>query len=178
MHTKSFLSRQLLCGRYLHPYSILGVGLAILAQDTCKQMITLSSMKESPYSWGPRQDTKEPYLPFVERLLADIEKQVFDAGLHDALVKQLARDNANADCQKIIDALPGDLSLDDMIQLLLLNMMSHEYIEFSWMDFGSVGDYRGGFCEKLQEASPMSDRANASWLQDGPTLGQGRANQE
>ncbi|KAK4824797.1 hypothetical protein QYF61_019465 [Mycteria americana] len=40
-----------------------------------------------------------------------------------------------------------------------------------------VGGYRGGFCEKLLEASPMSDRANAGWLQDGPTTGQGRANQ-
>ncbi|KAJ7423429.1 hypothetical protein BTVI_09727 [Pitangus sulphuratus] len=63
-----------------------------------------------------RQDTKEPYLPFVERLLAAIEKQVYDASLREVLVKQLARDNANADCQKIIDALPGDPSLDDMVQ--------------------------------------------------------------
>jgi len=29
-----------------------------------------------------------------------------------------------------------------------------------------VGGYRGGFCEKLREASPMSDRASASQLQD------------
>jgi len=26
------------------------------------------------------------------------------------------------------------------------------------------GLYRDGFCEKLLEASPMSDRANARWL--------------
>ncbi|GAB0207921.1 interleukin-15 [Grus japonensis] len=39
------------------------------------------------------------------------------------------------------------------------------------------GIYRGGFCEKLLEASPVSDRANASRLQDGPTTGQGQANQ-
>ncbi|KAK4819036.1 hypothetical protein QYF61_024401 [Mycteria americana] len=37
--------------------------------------------------------------------------------------------------------------------------------------------YRGGFCEKLLEASPTSDKANASWFQDGPTAGQGRAHQ-
>ena len=30
------------------------------------------------------------------------------------------------------------------------------------------GGHSGGFCEKLLEASPMSDRANASWLQDVP----------
>ena len=26
------------------------------------------------------------------------------------------------------------------------------------------GGYRDGFCGKLLEASPLSDRANASWL--------------
>jgi len=39
------------------------------------------------------------------------------------------------------------------------------------------GGYRGGFCEKLPEASPMSDKASASQLQDGPTAGQGQAKQ-
>ena len=41
-----------------------------------------------------------------------------------------------------------------------------------------VGGYKGGFCAKLLEASPMFDRANASWLQDGHTAGQGQANQQ
>ena len=36
-----------------------------------------------------------------------------------------------------------------------------------------AGGYRCGFCEKLLEASPVSDRANASLLQDGPAAGQG-----
>jgi len=31
----------------------------------------------------------------------------------------------------------------------------------------------GDFCDKLLEASPVSDRANASWLLDRPTTGQG-----
>ena len=39
------------------------------------------------------------------------------------------------------------------------------------------GGYRGGFCEKLLEAPPVSDRANASRLQDGPATGQGQAKQ-
>jgi len=30
-----------------------------------------------------------------------------------------------------------------------------------------TGGYRGGFCEKLLEASPVSGTANASQLQDG-----------
>ena len=37
--------------------------------------------------------------------------------------------------------------------------------------------YRGGFCEKLLEASPVSDRANASRLQDEPATSQGQAHQ-
>ena len=32
---------------------------------------------------------------------------------------------------------------------------------------------RRGFCEKLSEASPMSYRPNATWLQDGSAAGQG-----
>ena len=36
-----------------------------------------------------------------------------------------------------------------------------------------VGVCRGVFCEKLLEASPVPDRANASWLPDGPAAGQG-----
>ncbi|TRZ07899.1 hypothetical protein HGM15179_019210 [Zosterops borbonicus] len=38
--------------------------------------------------------------------------------------------------------------------------------------------YKSGFCEKLPEASPMPNRANASWLQERPATGQGQANQE
>lgn len=33
-----------------------------------------------------------------------------------------------------------------------------------------AGDERGSFCEKLPEASTY-DRANAGWIQDGPTTG-------
>lgn len=40
-----------------------------------------------------------------------------------------------------------------------------------------VGGYKGGFCEELLEASPMSDRSSASWVQDGPAARQGQAHQ-
>jgi len=44
-----------------------------------------------------------------------------------------------------------------------------ECIGLALQGFGSghVG-CKGGFCEKLLEAVPMSDRANAGWLQDRP----------
>ncbi|GAB0208611.1 hypothetical protein GRJ2_003326800 [Grus japonensis] len=49
--------------------------------------------------------------------------------------------------------------------------------QFAPEGFGSGRGYRGGFCEKLLEASPVSDGANASRLQDGSAPGQGQANQ-
>lgn len=41
-----------------------------------------------------------------------------------------------------------------------------------------LGDYRSGICEKMPEASPMSNRAKTSELQDGPTNGQGQIHQQ
>lgn len=46
---------------------------------------------------------------------------------------------------------------------------------FAWQYFNGGGGYRDGFCEKILKASPMSNRANVSRLQDGPTVGQGSA---
>uniref|UniRef100_A0A8C5X7Z7 CCHC-type domain-containing protein n=1 Tax=Malurus cyaneus samueli TaxID=2593467 RepID=A0A8C5X7Z7_9PASS len=61
------------------------------------------------------QGTKEPFLPFVEKIAAAIERQVEDDNLRQLLVKQLARDNANEDCRKVIDSLPGDPSVSNMV---------------------------------------------------------------
>ena len=46
-------------------------------------------------------------------------------------------------------------------------------IGFAWQWFGSRGGYRSGFCEKLLEASPIFNKANASQLQVRLTAGQG-----
>ena len=53
--------------------------------------------------------------------------------------------------------------------------------EFYWVcmtGFSEARVYRSGFCGQLLEASPVSDRANASQLQDRPITGQGRAHQQ
>lgn len=50
-------------------------------------------------------------------------------------------------------------------------------LSISVLDFGRDG-YRGGLCEKLPGSSSMSDRVNASWLQDRPVPGQGQVNQQ
>lgn len=36
-----------------------------------------------------------------------------------------------------------------------------------------AGGYRDDICEKVPEASLVSNRTNSTWLQDGPTAGQG-----
>lgn len=51
------------------------------------------------------------------------------------------------------------------------------YIGFAWQGFGS-GDYRGGFSDKLLEASPMSNAADASWLQGRLITGKGQVHQQ
>ncbi|KAM9590809.1 endogenous retrovirus group K member 5 Gag polyprotein-like [Morphnus guianensis] len=61
------------------------------------------------------QGPKEPFLQFVEKISAALDKQVEDEGLRQMLCKQLAKDNANEDCEKIIQALPGDPSIPDMV---------------------------------------------------------------
>ncbi|KAF4803531.1 hypothetical protein TURU_015347 [Turdus rufiventris] len=62
------------------------------------------------------QGPREPFLQFVEKIAAALEKQVEDDTPRQLLCKQLARDNANVDCFKIIQSLPGDPSLTHMVQ--------------------------------------------------------------
>lgn len=63
-----------------------------------------------------QQGIKEPYLQFIERLQDAMEKQITNIEARNHLILQLARDNANEDCQKIIELLPNEsLSLNDMI---------------------------------------------------------------
>lgn len=62
------------------------------------------------------QGMKEPFLPFVEKIAAALEKQIEDDNLRQILCKQLAKDNPKKDCRKIIEALPGDPTLTDMVQ--------------------------------------------------------------
>ncbi|XP_074894910.1 uncharacterized protein LOC142035984 [Buteo buteo] len=86
------------------------------------QNIGLMAMKRTMDMAAPKQKyaticqgPTEPFLQFVEKISAALEKQVEDEVLRQILCKQLARDNADEDCQKIIQALPGDPSVPDMV---------------------------------------------------------------
>ncbi|KAL2308946.1 hypothetical protein Nmel_005119 [Mimus melanotis] len=92
-----------------------------LVLDQC-QKIGFAAMLKTIEAAAPKpryvkiiQGPREPFLQFVEKLAAALGKQVED-NLRQLLCKQLARDTANIHCKKIIQALPGDPSLTDMIQ--------------------------------------------------------------
>lgn len=53
---------------------------------------------------------------FIEQLQDAMKKQIANRKARSQLILQLAQDNANEDCRKIIDALPKENpSLEDMI---------------------------------------------------------------
>ncbi|XP_071301973.1 endogenous retrovirus group K member 5 Gag polyprotein-like [Agelaius tricolor] len=92
---------------------------SILAQA---QQIGMSALTKTMEMAAPKQKyvtiqqgTREPFLQFAEKLAAAIEKQVEDETLPDKLCIQLAKENANPDCRKIIDTLPGEPTLSEMV---------------------------------------------------------------
>ncbi|XP_041900283.1 endogenous retrovirus group K member 113 Gag polyprotein-like [Corvus kubaryi] len=62
------------------------------------------------------QGKSESFLSFVEKVAASLEKQVEDDRLRQMLLRQLLRDNANEECRKITDVLPGDPEVTDMVK--------------------------------------------------------------
>ncbi|XP_058664046.1 endogenous retrovirus group K member 8 Gag polyprotein-like [Ammospiza nelsoni] len=92
---------------------------SILAQA---QQIGMSALTKTMEMAAPKQKyvtiqqgTREPFLQFAEKLAAAIEKQVDDETLRDKLCVLLAKENANPDCRKIIDTLPGEPTLSEMV---------------------------------------------------------------
>ncbi|RMC18183.1 hypothetical protein DUI87_05064 [Hirundo rustica rustica] len=78
------------------------------------QTIEMAAEKESFMTVV--QGTCEPFLRFVERLTASVEKQVEYLNVRMLLLKHLARINCNDDCRRITEALPGDPSVPQMAQ--------------------------------------------------------------
>lgn len=55
-----------------------------------------------------RQGIDETFIKFIERLRDTIDKQIDCHGARDELLSKLAASNSNAECKKIIRALPLD----------------------------------------------------------------------
>lgn len=62
------------------------------------------------------QGAEETFLQFAGRLTASVERQVEDPIARVLLLKQVARSNSNAECRKIIEVLPDDPSIPQMVE--------------------------------------------------------------
>ncbi|RMC09566.1 hypothetical protein DUI87_13720 [Hirundo rustica rustica] len=62
------------------------------------------------------QGVDEPFLSFAGWLTAVVEKQVSDPEARKLMLQSLARSNCNAVCKGIIEALPGDLPMSQMVE--------------------------------------------------------------
>lgn len=64
-----------------------------------------------------KQEAAEPYIKFLDHLQNTLERQVENEAGWDALLTQLAIENANADCQKVLHSVKNaDPSITDMIK--------------------------------------------------------------
>uniref|UniRef100_A0A8C0AT76 CCHC-type domain-containing protein n=1 Tax=Buteo japonicus TaxID=224669 RepID=A0A8C0AT76_9AVES len=82
-----------------------------------KAMMTLPEEGRNVTSFMQiKQGPQELYTSFVDRLRDAVTKQVSSVEAQNALALKLAVENANADCKKLLMALPRDASLVDMVE--------------------------------------------------------------
>ncbi|KAK4822304.1 hypothetical protein QYF61_013003 [Mycteria americana] len=63
-----------------------------------------------------RQGLEEPYMQFIDRLTDVLDKQIENREAKEALILKLAMENANMDCKKLLQALPVNSTLVQMIK--------------------------------------------------------------
>lgn len=63
-----------------------------------------------------QQGLSEPYGQVIDRLHDALEEQVADREAKDALLQRLAVENTNADCRKVLQALPMNATPAQMIE--------------------------------------------------------------
>lgn len=63
-----------------------------------------------------KQGPQELYTSFIDRRREAVTKQVSSVEAQNALALKLAVENANADCKKLLMALPGDAGLVDVVE--------------------------------------------------------------
>uniref|UniRef100_A0A8B9N8E6 Retroviral nucleocapsid Gag protein p24 C-terminal domain-containing protein n=1 Tax=Accipiter nisus TaxID=211598 RepID=A0A8B9N8E6_9AVES len=82
-----------------------------------KAMMTLPEEGRNVMSFTQiKQGPQELYMSFIDRLRDAVTKQVSSVEAQNALALKLAVKNANADCKKLLLALPRDASLVDMVE--------------------------------------------------------------
>ncbi|KAL2307765.1 hypothetical protein Nmel_000745 [Mimus melanotis] len=134
------------------------------------QKIGLATMLKTMEAAAPKQRygkiTQGPREPFLqlEKIAAALEKQVEDNNLRQLC--KLAKDNANVDYLKIIQALPGDSSLMDMIQACAkVGTIDHEIATIAaamWQQqkMSGGGNKRQGKKNGKKQKKPQQQQAN------------------
>ncbi|RMC21988.1 hypothetical protein DUI87_02859 [Hirundo rustica rustica] len=93
-----------------------------LAQEQCQQT-GMAALVQTLQLATPQQPfativqgVDKPFLCFAGWLTAEVEKQVSDPAARKLMLQFLARSNCNAVCKRIIEALPGEPSMSEMVE--------------------------------------------------------------
>ncbi|XP_059341254.1 endogenous retrovirus group K member 24 Gag polyprotein-like [Ammospiza nelsoni] len=63
-----------------------------------------------------KQGPSEPFISFIDRLVKAVDRQVSDEVAKQYLLQNLAFENANAECKRIISAMPGQPTMAEMLE--------------------------------------------------------------
>lgn len=63
-----------------------------------------------------KQGLSKPFTSFIDHLTQAVDRQVSDEAAKPLLLRSLTIANANAECKRIINALPGQPTLTEMIE--------------------------------------------------------------
>ena len=79
--------------------------------------LTLPEAGKQPISFTSiRQGVSETFMTFIDRLRDAVEKQIEHPEARESLLIKLALEYANADCKKILIALPRNATLVEMVE--------------------------------------------------------------
>ncbi|XP_053826885.1 uncharacterized protein LOC128803701 [Vidua macroura] len=105
-------------GSYADPQEQAGYGPLVL--DQC-QTLGLAALVQTLGMAAPLepfativQGVDEPFMKFAGRLTASVERQLADPEARRLVLANLARSNRNADCKRVIRALPGAATVSQM----------------------------------------------------------------
>ncbi|RMB88393.1 hypothetical protein DUI87_35236 [Hirundo rustica rustica] len=106
-----------------------------LVQEQCQQtgMVALVQTLQLATPQQPFativQGVDEPFLCFAGRLTAAVEKQVSDPAARKLMIQSVAQGNCNAACKRIIETLPGEPSMLDMVGACAKEQLDQGHLE-------------------------------------------------
>jgi len=82
-----------------------------------RAFLTLPEASKQPISFTSiKRGVSETYMSFIDRLCDAVEKQIEHLETRESLLLKLALENENADCKKILIALPRNATLVEMVE--------------------------------------------------------------